>query len=277
MSLELVSIETDTYPLDGAFYQPEGAARGTILIMHGNCKNFYTGVSRTLPPLLTRLGYACLAYNRRGHDVLVTLNSREPAGGAFQRVDEMIADNRYAAAWLSARGHDQPIVIGHSNGGMLAVRHCADDANVRALVLMSAHMGGRDLFRTISQAGLMAGDRFDEFSVRARELVAAGKGRELMMVPGWWYLISAESFVDYLDKCPDILQLAPQVRCPVLFLRGDKEPKEIYPAEAFCERAAGPAEYAIVPDCDHFYTAREHAAVDLISAWLARTGIAQAA
>src|SRR6266511_5882564 len=124
MNLELVSIATDSYPLDGIFYEPEGGAnRGAVLIMHGNCKNFYTGVSRALPPLLTWLGYACLAYNRRGHDVLVTLTGREPAGGAYQRVHEAIADNHHAAAWLAARGFPRPIVIGHSNGGMLAVPH----------------------------------------------------------------------------------------------------------------------------------------------------------
>jgi pimeloyl-ACP methyl ester carboxylesterase len=278
VSLELVSIATDTYPLDGLYYEPEGGARaGAILIMHGNCFNFYTGLPRTLPPLLAKLGYAVLAYNRRGHDVVVTLNSREAGGGAFQRIDEMVADNRYATEWLRARGHAAPIVLGHSNGGMLAVRHCADDQNMRALVLLSAHRGGRDLFPMISKAGLMAGDRFDEISARARALVAAGNGRELMLVPGWWYVISAATFVDYLDKCPDILDLAPQVRCPVLFLRGDQEAKPIYPAEAFAERAGGPAEYAVVPDCDHFYGGRETAAVELIAAWLARAGIAQAA
>ena len=47
MRLELVSIETDTYPLDGVFYRPEAdASKGAILIMHGNCGNFYTGVPR---------------------------------------------------------------------------------------------------------------------------------------------------------------------------------------------------------------------------------------
>ena len=52
MSLELVSIETGTYPLDGAFYRPEaGTDKGTILIMHGNCGNFYTGVPRHIAPL----------------------------------------------------------------------------------------------------------------------------------------------------------------------------------------------------------------------------------
>jgi pimeloyl-ACP methyl ester carboxylesterase len=94
-----------------------------------------------------------------------------------------------------------------------------------------------------------------------------------MQVPGWWWVISAQTFVDYLDVCPDILELAPQVRCPVLFLRGDREVKDIYPGETFVERAGGPAEFALVPDCDHFYGEREQAAVDLIAAWLARSHI----
>jgi pimeloyl-ACP methyl ester carboxylesterase len=270
MGLALVSIETDTYPLDGAFYEPKGGAgNGAALIMHGNCGNFYTGVPRQLPPLLTRRGYAVLAYNRRGHDIL-TANARQPTGGAYQRIAEMAADNQYAQAWLAARGHAHPIVIGHSNGGMLAVQHCAGNTGVRALVLLSAHMGGKDLFRTISRAGLMAGDRFEEISARARELVAAGKGRELMSVPGWWWIISADTFVDYLDRCPDILELAPQIRCPALFLRGDQEAPHIYPGEAFVARTKGPAEFVLVPDCDHFYHQREAAAVDLMADWLAR-------
>jgi pimeloyl-ACP methyl ester carboxylesterase len=274
MNLELVSIETSSHALEGAFYTPEGAVRNcAIVIMHGNCCNFYSGVPRQLPPLLERLGYPILAYNRRGHDILYT-SGRNATGGARQRIHEMIEDNQCAQDWLAARGFAHLIVIGHSNGGMLAVRHSAGNASVRALVLLSAHMGGKNLFRTISQTGLMAGDRFEEFSARARALVAAGKGSELMQLPGWWWVISADTFVDYLDICPDILELAPQVRCPVLFLRGDQEAGHIYPGEAFVERAGGAAEFALVPDCDHFYVKREPAAVDLIEDWLARSGIA---
>ena len=94
-----------------------------------------------------------------------------------------------------------------------------------------------------------------------------------MQVPGWWWIISAQTFVDYLDVCPDILELAPQVRCPVLFLRGDREAKHVYPGEAFVERAAGPAEFALVPDCDHFYDGRELTAVELIVDWFVRSSI----
>ena len=173
MSLELVSIETGTFPLDGAFYRPEGdGGKGAILIMHGNCGNFYTGVPRHVAPLLVRLGYAVLAYNRRGHDILAS-TARERMGGAYQRIHEMIEDNQHAEHWLAMQGYQSPIVIGHSNGGMLAVKHCAGSTSVRGLVLLSAHMGGKNLFRTISEAGLMAGKRFDEFSARVERPTVA--------------------------------------------------------------------------------------------------------
>ena len=273
MKLELISIETSTYPLDGLFYQPEiDTGKGAILIMHGNCANFYTGVSRHFAPLLTRLGYAVLTYNRRGHDVLASI-AREATGGAFQLIHEMIEDNQQAERWLATRAYHSPIVIGHSNGGMLAVKHCAGRATVRALVLLSAHQGGKNLFRAISQVGLMACERFEEFSARARELVAVGRGNDLMQVPGWWWVISAQSFVDYLDNCPDILELAPQVRCPVLFLRGDREANDVYSGEAFVRRAGGSAEFALVSDCDHYYRGREHQAVNLIAKWLFQSNI----
>lgn len=269
MRLELVSIATDTYPLDGLFYQPDGgAAAGAVLLMHGNCYNFYTGPMRFLPPMLTGLGYACLAYNRRGHDVVVTLNSREAGGGAFQLIDEAIADNRYAAQWLAARGFSAPVIIGHSNGGMLAVRHCADHPQTRALVLLSAHGGGRNLVPNGSKAGLFAGDRLEEFVREAKELIAQGKGKQLMLMSGWWYVVTAETFIDFSTNVPDLLAWAPQVKCPSLFLRGDREPASLYPAEAFRDHSGGPCEVKIVPDCDHFYAGREEVTCGLIADWL---------
>ena len=80
MRTSLVSIPTDTIPLDGAYYEPEGAAKGAVLLFHGNTMNFYVGAPRFLPPVLTRLGLACLAFNRRGHDIMSTFNSRDAVG-----------------------------------------------------------------------------------------------------------------------------------------------------------------------------------------------------
>jgi pimeloyl-ACP methyl ester carboxylesterase len=270
MRTELVSIPTDTVPLDGLYYEPEGGkARAAALLFHGNTMNFYVGALRFLPPMLVELGVACLAFNRRGHDILSTRASRVAEGGAFQTAREGIEDNRIAARWMARRGFPHPAIIGHSNGGMLAVRHIVDHPQTPALVLLSAHGGGKDIVQTGGKSGLMVGDRVDEFAARAREMIKAGRGRELMLMPGWWYAISAESFLDRLSETPDVLELAPRVKCPSLFVRGDREPREGYPAEEFKARSGGPCTVEIVPGCDHFYNGREEAVAQIVSSWLA--------
>jgi pimeloyl-ACP methyl ester carboxylesterase len=271
MLAELVSIPTGTQPLDGLYYEPEGHAKGAALLFHGNTMNFYVGAMRFLPPALVGLGLACLAFNRRGHDILSTRDSRILEGGAFQTAAEGIEDNRVAARWLAARGFDSPVVIGHSNGGMLAVRHVADHPETPALVLLSAHGGGKDIVQRGGKSGLMVGGRVEEFAARAKGMVKEGRGRELMLMPGWWYAISAESFLDRLTETPDTLALAPKVKCPSLFVRGDQEPRDAYPAEEFRGRAGGRCTVEIVPDCGHFYNGREETVGALVASWLGRT------
>jgi pimeloyl-ACP methyl ester carboxylesterase len=272
MRTELVTIDTDTLPLDGAFYEPDAAASaGGVLLFHGNTMNFYVGAPRFLPPALTALGFACLAFNRRGHDILSIRNSRAAEGAAFQTTAEGISDNRYAARWMADRGFPHPVIIGHSNGGMLAVQHVADHPDTPALVLLSAHTGGTRQVENASRAGLMAGDRLDEIVEQAREMVAAGRGRDLLLMPGWWYVASAESFLDRMTSMPAILDLAPTINCPVLFIRGDQEAAESYPAEKFQARAGGPCEVEIVPGCDHFYVGREDRITDIVVRWVKQT------
>ena len=272
MRTELVSIPTPTLPLDGALHRPDQApVRGAVLLFHGNTMNFYVGAPRFLPPALTELGFVCLAFNRRGHDILSIRDSRAAEGAAFQLTREGIEDNAIAAAWMAARGFPDPVVIGHSNGGMLSVAHVVAHPRTPAMVLLSAHGGGRNGVVKTSRAGLLAGDRLEQITEQARAMVAEGRGRELMLVPGWWYVITAESFLDRLTEMPDTLELAPKINCPVLYIRGDRENPDTYPAEAFAARSTGKCDVEIVPNCDHFYRGREDTVTALVAKWLGRT------
>jgi pimeloyl-ACP methyl ester carboxylesterase len=271
MRTELISIETPTHPLDGAFHTPEGKpARGGVLLFHGNTMNFYIGALRWLPPVLTELGFACLAFNRRGHDILAVRNSRAAEGGAFQLTREGIEDNRLAAKWMADRSFPAPVIIGHSNGGMLGVAHTAAHPETPALVLLSAHRGTSGDLTLPAQKGL-AGDDYAATMARAKALIAEGRGKELITVPNWWYLLSAESYVDRFTTMPDTFELAPKIKCPVLYVRGSLEPKDPYPAEGYKERAGGPCEVAIIPGGDHFYNGVESAVCDVVSDWLRKT------
>ena len=278
---ELVAIPTDTVTLDGLYYapapgRPAAQAAGlpraaaqpaaAALLMHGNGHNFYTGPARFLPPQLTRLGLACLSYNRRGHDT-ISCRTREPEGNAFQTVAQAIADNEYAREFLAGRGYGSPVVIGHSNGGLLAAAHVADHPDTPALVLLSAHCGGPEMLARASAQGLLGGSDLPGLSRRAHDVVAAGRGEELLLMPGWWFVTSAASFADSERNLPRLLELAPRIRCPVLVLRGEQEDPDLYPAERFGEITG--ADVRVIPGAGHFYTGLEDEVAGLVAGWLA--------
>ena len=269
--LELVSIATDTYPLDGLLYMPRGRRpRAAAMIFHGNCHNFYTGPSRFLPEALVADDIACLAFNRRGHEMVTSLDGRNVGGGAFQMAHEAIADGRFAAGFLADRGFAKPIIIGHSNGGVLAAQHVADHPDTPALVLMSAHLGGAGITTLISATGLFGRDRLPKLLSEAERMIAQGRGKELMLLPGWWWVISPESLLDYSRNMPNTLDNARKMTAPVLYICGDQEPPDLYPAHEFAARCSSPCDLRIVPNCDHFYTGLERETAALVTGWLRR-------
>jgi pimeloyl-ACP methyl ester carboxylesterase len=208
---------------------------------------------------------------RRGHDTVSTYDSRECVGGAYQTVAEGIEDNEIAAKYLAERGFPNPILIGHSNGGVLASEHVASHPQTPALILLSAHAGGNRLTNPRSARNFSLAGDVEEQKQQAEGLIAAGKPRQLMLIAAWWWVISARTFLDRLTNVPDLIENAKRIHGPVLFIRGDQEPLENYPAERFKENCAGPCEVAIVPDCDHFYVGAEQRVSQIVADWLNKT------
>ena len=177
-----------------------------------------------------------LALSGRDTANLTPFYARAAEGAAFQTYEEAIEDNRIAARWVAKSGFADPIVIGHSNGGTLAVRHVADHPRTPKLVLLSAHCGGSDMLHLASKAGLLAQERLAEFSAKARRMDPA----ELMLIPGWWYVTTAGSFLD-IANCPDILELAAKIRCPVTVAWSENEgPEFSRQSEEFAKKLGAP-------------------------------------
>jgi pimeloyl-ACP methyl ester carboxylesterase len=146
-----------------------------------------------------------------------------------------------------------------------------DSPETRALILLSAHAGGNRMVNPRSARNFsLAGDTA-ALKKEAEALVAAGKPRQLMLIPSWWWVISARTYLDRLTNAPDLVENAKRIQCPVLFIRGDREPVENYPAERFKENCAGPCEVVIIPDCDHFYVGAEALVSRHVTDWLKRT------
>jgi len=259
----------DGWPLDGLLYEADGGKGWAALLVHGKTMNFYTGPCRILPPALTALGCTCLAMNRRGHDLGGIRNGRESYGGAWERFADSQADIAGGIEALGRLGYTRLALIGHSFGGIAAAAYAAaHPRKVQALALCSAGAGGRDYLVQSSRRGMLAGNRHEEIDAEARRLEAAGEGETLLALPGWWYAITAASWVDLSGNVPLTVEGARRYPGPILSLRGAREPPELYPAEAIAAAADGRATLAVIADGDHFYNGVEDAFARAVCGWL---------
>jgi pimeloyl-ACP methyl ester carboxylesterase len=270
MNIDLISITTDTHQLDGLFYKPSKAheVKPVTQIFHGNTMNFYTGCSKFMPPTLAALGYFCLTYNRRGHDILAIRDSRNIEGGAIQLTSEAINDNIYARDWLLNKGYNAPICIGHSNGGVLATKHAATFQDTPALILLSAHIGGKRMLPIASSKGLFGADKLTDILKLAKQMISDGREDEIIQLPGWYWVTSPRSIIDLSQNLPDLLSEASQIKCPVLFIRGDQEPTDLYPAEQFKEKCTSTVDIVVLKNSNHFYVGKESEVNRIVCDWL---------
>ena len=90
------------------------------------------------------MGMYALAYNRRGHDILSILNSRDVEGGALQLTSEAVADNTCAREWLLEKATLLRFVLDTQMVGCLR-QNMQQLTDTPALILLSPHIGGKKM------------------------------------------------------------------------------------------------------------------------------------
>jgi pimeloyl-ACP methyl ester carboxylesterase len=254
VGVELVELRReDGHPIDALWYGGDGARIG-MLHVHGKGSSVLTGPSRFLPPLLP--GNAHLAVNMRCHDLAYTVGTDDWAvdGGMWEDLSTGHLDLAAGVAHLRARGVEKVVVCGHSSGGFYAADLMSRDAGIAAWVLLSPLTTNKNPFP------LWWPDQADQARAAelARGMVAEGRGRELIPVPGWFHAISAGSLVQRLEEPEGIwLSNVGHATAPVLLAWGDAEPRHRLWGELFATFAGRDDRKLVLPGAGHYYRGQE--------------------
>ena len=228
--------------------------RAVVLIVHGLCEHSgrYGHVGRHL----AALRYACYALDTRGH-------GRSPGVRAHvHRFDDYVADVAAMRAHLrAAHPHAPLVVLGHSQGGLIALLAAlVEPAGLAAVIATSPFLGihpasrpsaalaaaGRVLSRTIPKLRLAS--KLDPAHLsRDHEVVAAYRSDPLVTRK-----VSARWFTEASAAFARALALAPTLTVPTLVMQAGAD-RLVDPGATRRWVEAAPAALVEYVEWDGFY------------------------
>jgi pimeloyl-ACP methyl ester carboxylesterase len=194
----------------------------------------------------TRVGQAtklaAIAYSRVGYGASAPVSLPRPL--TYMQDEAKVA----LPALLDELGIDKAILIGHSDGGSIAIVHAAIDADVkrariRGLVLEAPHVFVED----VSIASI----------AKAREAYETGDLREKLAkhhganvdgaFRGW-----NDAWLDPGFRTWNIEEYMPRIEVPVLVIQGEDDPYGTRAqVDAIARQVSGPVEVLMLPSCGH--------------------------
>jgi pimeloyl-ACP methyl ester carboxylesterase len=198
---------------------------------------------RDVPDVLaTRTGCAALVYSRHGHGGSDPLPA--PRGVRFMH-DEAL---RVLPELVEAHDIHNPILIGHSDGGSIALIYAGSvpsgsTRTPRALVLLAPHVFVEDC--SIESIRIMR-ERYATTDLRER--LATHHGRDVdATFHGWNDVWLAPAFRNW-----NIEEYLAAITCPVLVIQGeDDEYGTRRQVDAIAAQVRGPVEVDLLPRCGH--------------------------
>ncbi len=272
----MVTVPTnDGRVLDAYHCRPfsDGPRERGILHIHGKGGNFYSGPGRFLPALIREEGIGHLSLNMRFHDLAYTRcdlpggdTTEFPVdGGMWESIQEGWRDVAAGVRWLRDQGYAKVFITGHSAGGYYVGEYAAQDPGLSGCILLSPLHDHRFILsewfkdkESLAQALAAAG-----------ELVAAGRGGDLIPVSGWFHAISARTLLERASQ-PDGLWLRAlrASSVPVLFVWGAAESRSQVWNDIWEGLPTVQKTRVVIDDCEHFYVGFEGVVADAVRAFL---------
>lgn len=194
---------------------------------------------RDFPRAVVReTGLAALVYDRHG------FGGSEPLRKAKDRLSLQREDLSSLSAVVDACGIRSPILVGHSDGGTIALLYAARfPARPRGVIVEAAHV----FVEEATLAGIRDAVRAYETGELRKRLARYHGDNTDAMFCGWkddWLLPEYRAW--------DIKASLPSIRCPVLVIQGeDDEYGTVAQVEAIRSGVSGRAESLLIPRCGH--------------------------
>ena len=240
-----------------------------LLLVHGVAMNFYLPPLSVFGPALAERGYHAFVINTRGHDWISRAGNLTAFGGAaYETFEESLLDLDGALDYLAGQGYHRFILIGHSLGCVKSLLYQGTRRRADVIGIVSCSCP-----KQFYSARAIEQPEFTELMARAEELLAQGKGDELLWAPasGALGLFSAKTYENKYGRHEknDVRPHASRLGCPHLALAGGAE-HPFFPeyAKELAEAGGAHGTCKIIPDSDHFYRKHEPEVIDVIADWL---------
>jgi pimeloyl-ACP methyl ester carboxylesterase len=262
---ELVHLKTtDNVRLSGVLRQPhDNLINSAVIMVHGYGGNFYSGIMDFLPQALTASGFTTLALNMRDHDL----------GPKRNRFEENLLDIAAGVKELDRKGFDSLFLYGHSMGSNRVLYYLAATKDTRIKGAVVTGPPGNLFKWNVKVFGQEAATRVLQ---RAQQLVAKGKGNELMVIdlgPLGKALYTANHVVSLRgpNTLSDPFRNISQFSMPVLILHGLGDRLADPTVADQLKKNAGPDSRVTVvkiAGADHRFRGHQEALAETITKWM---------
>lgn len=266
-------LTSDGVTISLGWMAPQRAEAPVMLFTHGVAGSFLQSALWPVCQHLAAHGWGVAFIINRGHDwVAMNPGDRRWVGAAYERIEDSALDFQAALRWLGQRDHRRVVLGGHSLGGLKAAYtqafHPASEV-VALAMLSSPRLPDEKVWDWPAHEQLLA---------RCREMVAQGRGEDLMHVdmptntPSMKGLMCYRTYINKYgpDAVTTALRFADRIEVPTLLLAGELEkPQLSFSIDMEPALVKAPSvRRVMIESSDHIYTGLHGRVADAIHDWL---------
>lgn len=211
--------------------------RSTLVFLHEGlgCIEIWRDFPETL---CESLGYSGLVYDRRGYGGSEMFEGPWPVN--YLEMESLI----YLPAVLKKCNIDNSVLIGHSDGGTIALIAAASHSNlVSGVITEAAHI----FVEQITIEGIRSAVEAFETTSLKKKFARYHKEHTETIFYRWAKRWLSPEFQNW-----NIQDILPKINCPALILQGiDDEYGTTAQVMGIAGRVSGPVDVKLIPDCGH--------------------------